>query len=63
MRTPKGPDNEVKKFETREVQVDEKDFQEPKKATEKKVEVTTRKGFTKKVEKTEKNRKWSCSRD
>lgn len=26
MRTPKGPDNEIKKMETREVQVEEKDF-------------------------------------
>lgn len=52
MRTPKGPDFEVKKKETREVQVDEKEFDECKKtnvkksADDNKGKVT--KGFTKK---------------
>lgn len=61
MRTPKGPDNELKKMETREVQVDEKEFDEKKKApgkkgdapppvkgTMKKSEVKPLKGFTSK---------------
>lgn len=58
MRTPKGPDNEIKKKETREVQVNEKDFEEakplaePKNLVEPKKSVdaapSTRKGFVKK---------------
>lgn len=54
MRTPKGPDNEIKKKETREVQVDEKDFIQTKVPT-KKVEISApvssklaSKGFVKK---------------
>lgn len=51
MRTPKAPDFETKKMETREIQVDEKDFEEEKKKpVEKNVEVTPTKGFKKKVE-------------
>lgn len=50
MRTPKGPDFEVKKKETREVQVDEKEFDECKKTNGKKSADGSKvtKGFVKK---------------
>lgn len=54
MRTPKGPDNEIRKMETREVQVEEKDFKAVKKApTAENTEIATSKfaskgGFAKK---------------
>jgi hypothetical protein len=50
MRTPKGPDNEIKKMETREVQVEEKEFEEKTKAPEKKSEANPAKGVVKKTE-------------
>lgn len=53
MRTPKAPDNEIKKMETREVQVDENDFENKKICAIKKdeaapVKAKASKGFVKK---------------
>lgn len=48
MRTPKGPDNEVRKMETREVQVDEKEFEVEKKPLQKPDIPQATKGFVKK---------------
>lgn len=48
MRTPRGPDNEKKKMETREIQVNEDELNNEKKVTEKKKVSTPTKEATKK---------------